>query len=122
MPFDRPFTRLREYVEIIRRAVAREAPVEFDGEFYPLPYNGVAFCNDTFSMQIWYIGNYGPSFYLRVIVLMYFSEPVGEGPTVTMPSVLTTIVIAVGFTATLLLGVVPGPVLDLAAAAGEFIR
>ncbi|GAB2735957.1 NADH-quinone oxidoreductase subunit NuoN [Nocardioides pakistanensis] len=61
-------------------------------------------------------------FYIRVIVLMYFSEPVGEGPTVTMPSILTTIVIAVGFTATLVLGVVPGPVLDLAAAAGEFIR
>jgi NADH-quinone oxidoreductase subunit N len=61
-------------------------------------------------------------FYIRVIVLMYFSEPVGEGPTVTMPSVLTTIVITVGLTATLLLGVVPGPVLDLAAAAGEFIR
>lgn len=61
-------------------------------------------------------------FYIRVIVLMYFSEPVGEGPTVMMPSVLTTIVIAVGFTATLLLGIVPGPVLDLAAAAGEFIR
>jgi len=61
-------------------------------------------------------------FYVRVIVLMYFSEPVGEGPTVAMPSVLTTIVIAVGFAATLALGVVPGPVLDLAAAAGEFIR
>jgi NADH-quinone oxidoreductase subunit N len=61
-------------------------------------------------------------FYVRVIVLMYFSDPVGEGPTVTMPSVLTTIVIAVGFAVTLLLGVVPGPVLDLAAAAGEFIR
>jgi NADH-quinone oxidoreductase subunit N len=61
-------------------------------------------------------------FYVRVIVLMYFSDPVGEGPTVTMPSVLTTIVITVGLTATLLLGVVPGPVLDLAAAAGEFIR
>jgi len=61
-------------------------------------------------------------FYVRVIVLMYFSDPVGEGPTVTMPSVMTTIVIAVGFTATLVLGVVPGPVLDLAASAGEFIR
>ena len=61
-------------------------------------------------------------FYVRVIVLMYFSEPVGEGPTVTMPSVLTTIVIAVGFAVTLLLGVVPGPVLDLAAAAGQFVR
>jgi NADH-quinone oxidoreductase subunit N len=61
-------------------------------------------------------------FYIRVIVLMYFSEPVGEGPTVAMPSVLTTIVIAVGFAVTVALGVVPGPVLDLAAAAGEFIR
>ena len=61
-------------------------------------------------------------FYIRVIVLMYFSEPVGEGPTVTMPSILTTIVIAVGFAATVGLGILPGPVLDLAAAAGEFIR
>jgi NADH-quinone oxidoreductase subunit N len=61
-------------------------------------------------------------FYVRVIVLMYFSEPVGEGPTVTMPSAMTTIVIAVGFVATLVLGIVPGPVLDLAASAGAFIR
>jgi NADH-quinone oxidoreductase subunit N len=61
-------------------------------------------------------------FYFRVIVLMYFSEPVGEGPTVAMPSVLTTIVIAVGFAATVVMGVIPGPVLDLAATAGEFIR
>ncbi|MDP3967552.1 MAG: NADH-quinone oxidoreductase subunit NuoN [Nocardioides sp.] len=61
-------------------------------------------------------------FYIRVIVLMYFSDPVGEGPSVATPSVLTTIVIAVGFAATVALGIVPGPVLDLAAAAGEFIR
>jgi NADH-quinone oxidoreductase subunit N len=61
-------------------------------------------------------------FYIRVIVLMYFSEPIGEGPTVVMPSVLTTIVIAVGFAATAALGIVPGPVLDLAATAGQFIR
>jgi NADH-quinone oxidoreductase subunit N len=61
-------------------------------------------------------------FYLRVIVLMYFSEPVGEGPTVAVPSILTTVVIAVGLAVTLLLGVLPGPVLDLAADAGAFIR
>ena len=61
-------------------------------------------------------------FYIRVIVLMYFSEPVGDGPTVVMPSILTTIVIAVGFAMTAALGVVPGPVLDLAATAGQFIR
>ena len=61
-------------------------------------------------------------FYVRVIVLMYFSDPVGEGPTVVMPSLLTTVVIAVGLAATAALGIVPGPVLDLAATAGQFIR
>jgi NADH-quinone oxidoreductase subunit N len=61
-------------------------------------------------------------FYARVIVLMFFSEPVGDGPAVSMPSMLTTIVIAVGFAATVILGVFPGPVLDLAANAGQFIR
>jgi NADH-quinone oxidoreductase subunit N len=55
-------------------------------------------------------------------VLMYFSEPVGQGPTVAMPSALTTVVIAVGFAVTVVLGIVPGPVLDLASAAGQFIR
>ncbi len=61
-------------------------------------------------------------FYLRVIVLMYFSEPVGEGPTVAVPSILTSIAIAVGFAATVVLGIIPGPVLDLAANAGQFVR
>ena len=61
-------------------------------------------------------------FYARVIVLMFFSDPVGEGPVVMMPSILTTIVIAVGFAATVVLGIFPGPVLDLAANAGQFIR
>jgi NADH-quinone oxidoreductase subunit N len=61
-------------------------------------------------------------FYARVIVLMFFSEPVGEGPVVVVPSVLTTIVIAVGLAATVILGIFPGPVLDLAANAGQFIR
>ena len=35
-------------------------------------------------------------FYVRVIVLMFFTDPVGDGPTVAVPSVLTTVVIAVG--------------------------
>jgi NADH-quinone oxidoreductase subunit N len=61
-------------------------------------------------------------FYVRVIVLMYFSDPVGEGPTVAVPSLQTTIVIAVGFAITLALGVLPGPVLDLAGTAGSFVR
>ena len=61
-------------------------------------------------------------FYVRVIVIMFFSDPVGDGPTVAVPSMLTTIVITAGATMTLVLGVVPQPVLDLARQAGEFIR
>ncbi len=61
-------------------------------------------------------------FYLRVIVLMYFSDPVGDGPTVAVPSVLTTVAIAAGLAVTVALGILPGPVLDLAANAGAFIR
>src|SRR5919198_4915297 len=35
-------------------------------------------------------------FYLRVIVLMYFSEPAPEGPTVTVPGAFTTAAITLG--------------------------
>jgi NADH-quinone oxidoreductase subunit N len=61
-------------------------------------------------------------FYVRVIRLMYFAEPTGDGPSVSNPSILTASTIAIGAAATLVLGVVPGPVLDLAGRAGEFIR
>jgi F420-dependent oxidoreductase-like protein len=39
-PFAKPLTRTREYVEIVRRILRREAPVEWKGEFYRLPYDG----------------------------------------------------------------------------------
>jgi len=61
-------------------------------------------------------------FYVRVIVVMFFADPVGEGPTVAVPSVLTSSVIAVGAAATLVLGVVPGPLLDALGRIAEFIR
>lgn len=35
-----PLTKTREYVEIIRRIVAREEPLEFSGEQYRIPYDG----------------------------------------------------------------------------------
>jgi NADH-quinone oxidoreductase subunit N len=60
-------------------------------------------------------------FYLRVIVLMYFSPPAADGPTVGVPGLPTTIVLAVTATATLALGIVPGPVLDLAERAAIFV-
>ncbi len=61
-------------------------------------------------------------FYVRVIVLMFFAEPVGEGPSVTSPSVLTGAVIVVGVAATLVLGVVPGALIDLLGRVGVFVR
>jgi len=39
-PYSKPVTRTREYVDIIRKVLARREPVTSDGEFYPLPYNG----------------------------------------------------------------------------------
>jgi NADH-quinone oxidoreductase subunit N len=61
-------------------------------------------------------------FYVRVIVAMFFSDPVGTAPAVAVPSMLTTTVIAVTALATVALGVVPGPVLELAQQAGAFVR
>ena len=60
-------------------------------------------------------------FYLRVIVLMYFSPPSPDGPTVGVPGLPTTVVLAITATATLALGVVPGSVLDLAERAAIFV-
>jgi len=53
-------------------------------------------------------------FYLRVVVVMFFNEPHPDGPTVTVPGVFTTVAISIGTLSTVLLGVVPGPVLDFA--------
>lgn len=39
-PFSKPLARTREVVSIIRKVLAREAPVTNDGEHYPLPYDG----------------------------------------------------------------------------------
>ncbi len=61
-------------------------------------------------------------FYVRYIRLMFFVEPQGEVASVTSPSVLTSLTILVGVVGTVVLGIVPGPVLDLAAHAGQFIR
>jgi F420-dependent oxidoreductase-like protein len=39
-PFSKPLARTREYVDIIRQVLAREAPVSNAGPHYPLPYTG----------------------------------------------------------------------------------
>jgi F420-dependent oxidoreductase-like protein len=38
--YAKPLSRLREYIEIMRKVAARDAPVTYDGFHYHLPYNG----------------------------------------------------------------------------------
>ncbi|WP_338494469.1 NADH-quinone oxidoreductase subunit NuoN [Streptomyces sp. SJL17-4] len=61
-------------------------------------------------------------FYIRVIVLMFFSEPKADGPTVAVPSALTTVTITAGVAVTLVLGLAPQYFLDLANQASVFVR
>src|SRR5690242_2982325 len=53
-------------------------------------------------------------FYVRIIVLMFFSEPMADGPEVIRPGLFTGIAVAVGTVATVFLGIVPEPLLSLA--------
>ncbi|MFZ2178932.1 MAG: NADH-quinone oxidoreductase subunit NuoN [Rhodococcus sp. (in: high G+C Gram-positive bacteria)] len=61
-------------------------------------------------------------FYVRVIVLMFFSEPPSDPPTVVVSSVLTSAVVSLTAAVTVMLGILPAPILDLANQAAEFVR
>jgi len=64
-------------------------------------------------------------FYVRVIVVMFFTPPKesadGGAATVVRTEGLTTVAVAVCVLGTILLGVLPGPLLDLAADATKFL-
>jgi NADH-quinone oxidoreductase subunit N len=60
--------------------------------------------------------------YLRVVVLMWLSEPGESTPTVSIPGALTSAALAIGVIATLALGVVPAPLIDLTNDAAQFVR
>jgi NADH-quinone oxidoreductase subunit N len=63
------------------------------------------------------------TFYVRHIRLMFFTEPHPDGVgEVARSSLLTSATVVVCLAATLVLGVVPGPVLDLVTHTGDFIR
>ncbi len=51
-------------------------------------------------------------FYVRIIVLMFFAEPAENAPRVLKPGILTGTTVGLGVAATLLLGILPGPVLE----------
>jgi NADH-quinone oxidoreductase subunit N len=53
---------------------------------------------------------------------MFFSEPAADGPTVTVPSILTKATVTVAVLATVVLGIAPQPFLDLADKASLFTR
>ncbi|MDT5026537.1 MAG: hypothetical protein QOE61_2963 [Micromonosporaceae bacterium] len=40
LPFDAPLARTREYVAIVRAAIAREQPLTHHGRYYQIPYRG----------------------------------------------------------------------------------
>jgi len=53
-------------------------------------------------------------FYVRVIVLMFFSDPVPNGPEVVVPNVFSGAAVGLGVAATIVFGIVPEPLLSLA--------
>lgn len=59
-------------------------------------------------------------FYVRVIVLMFFTDRPDDAPTVVAPSMLTTAVVTVTAAVTFALGALPQPLLDLANSADRF--
>jgi NADH-quinone oxidoreductase subunit N len=63
-------------------------------------------------------------FYVRVIVVMFFSDPVPDGPEVVVPSLFTGTAVALGAVATLFFGIIPSPLLELASQAANqlFVR
>jgi NADH-quinone oxidoreductase subunit N len=60
--------------------------------------------------------------YLRVVVMMWLSPPAEQGPVVAIPGAYTSAALMVGVLATLILGVYPAPLLDLANDAALFVR
>jgi len=61
-------------------------------------------------------------FYIRVIVLMFFTDPVEDGTSVQIPSVLTSLSVIFAMVVTIALGVFPAPVLNLISDLATFIR
>ena len=61
-------------------------------------------------------------FYIRVIVLMFFTDPVQDGTSIEIPSSLTRIAIIFSIVLTIALGVYPAPLLDFITSLATFIR
>jgi NADH-quinone oxidoreductase subunit N len=60
--------------------------------------------------------------YLRVVVMMWLSEPGDSTPAVSIPGGLTSMALTIGVLVTVWLGVYPTPVIHLATQAAAFLR
>ena len=61
-------------------------------------------------------------FYIGVIVLMFFTDPVEDGTSVVIPSILTRTTVIISFVLTIFLGVFPTPLLNFIHSTAIFIR
>jgi len=61
-------------------------------------------------------------FYIRVIVVMFFNDPVEDGTTVVIPSILTRFAVTTAFAVTIFLGVFPAPVLNFITSTALLLR
>ena len=61
-------------------------------------------------------------FYIRVIVLMFFTDPIQDGTSVEIPSILTRTAVISSIVLTILLGIYPGPLLTMITDFSTFIR
>jgi NADH-quinone oxidoreductase subunit N len=61
-------------------------------------------------------------FYIRVIVLMFFKDPVEDGTSVVIPSIYTQITITVSAVATFALGIYPTPLINFIQSSASFLR
>jgi NADH-quinone oxidoreductase subunit N len=61
-------------------------------------------------------------FYIRVIVLMFFKDPVEDGTSVVIPSVYTQITIIASSVVTFALGIYPTPLIDFIQSTASFLR
>ena len=61
-------------------------------------------------------------FYIRVIVLMFFTDPIQDGTSIEIPSILTRTAISSSIVLTILLGIYPAPLLTMITNFSTFIR
>jgi len=87
----------------------------FQAAYHSAPYGAVLVLIGVLASAI------AVFFYIRVIVLMYFSEAIGDAVTVTRAGALTKVAVGIGVAATIALGVLPNYALALAHSSSVFL-